>query len=70
MDYTGNMFTEFKILPKQVIHYIQDSEIQEKGYTLLKVIVTPMGILSKLITQPAKRSRTIFCQILIKSLIP
>lgn len=59
-----------EILPKQVTHHLQDSEIQEKGYTFVKGIVNPGGILSKLLTQPAKRSWTIFCQILIRCLIP
>lgn len=57
MDYTGNMFNKFKILPKWVIHYLQDSEIHEKGYTFVKGIINPSGILSKLVTL-AKRSRT------------
>ena len=51
MDYTGNTFTEFKILPKQVIHYLQDSEIQEKGYTFVKGIVNPSGILSGILSK-------------------
>ena len=58
MDYTINMFNELKILqfyPKKVIHHLQDLEI----YNFVKHCANPIRIVSKLVTEPAKRLQKI-----------